>query len=105
MSSEPSTPVSAQASETIIVPVPRPWERRSLRVRIEQGTTTPDNYPALLDSLVTGCNQKHNREPVMDVSDAEIEEVIPNLKKLGCVQQIMGSGRTDKFRHCLYDAW
>jgi uncharacterized protein YceH (UPF0502 family) len=41
----------------------------------------------------------------MDVSDAEIEEAIPRLKQLGLMQQILGSGRADKFRHCLYDAW
>ncbi|MFT3881465.1 MAG: DUF480 domain-containing protein [Gemmatales bacterium] len=75
-----------------------------LGVLVEKAKTTPDSYPLSLNGLITGCNQKSNREPVMDVSDAEVEEAIPNLKKLGLMQQILGSGRTDKFRHCLYDA-
>ncbi|HMO37416.1 MAG TPA: DUF480 domain-containing protein, partial [Gemmatales bacterium] len=80
-------------------------ERRILGVLVEKAKTTPDSYPLTLNSLITGCNQKSNREPVMDVSDAEVEEVLPNLKRMGYLQQILGSGRADKFRHCLYDAW
>lgn len=105
MSSDASITGTGQNSEPIQVPTLAPLERRILGVLVEKAKTTPDNYPMTLNSLVTGCNQKNNREPVMDVSDIEIEEVIPHLKKLGCVQQILGSGRTDKFRHCLYDAW
>ena len=105
MSTESSMPVSTQSSETPQLPVLTPLERRILGVLVEKAKTTPDSYPLTLNSLITGCNQKSNREPVMDVSDAEVEEAIPNLKKLGYMQQILGSGRTDKFRHSLYDAW
>lgn len=104
MSTESSMPVSTQASESTPLPPLTPLERRILGVLAEKAKTTPDGYPLTLNSLITGCNQKSNREPVMDVSDAEVEEAIPNLKKLGYMQQILGSGRTDKFRHCLYDA-
>lgn len=103
MSSETTSAVSGQPGEPL--PTLTPLERRILGVLVEKGKTTPDAYPLTLNSLVTGCNQKSNREPVMDVSDVEVEEVIPNLKKLGYMQQILGSGRSDKFRHCLYDAW
>lgn len=105
MSSDSSMPSSAQDSEAIVIPALTPLERRILGVLVEKAKTTPDNYPMTINGLITGSNQKSNREPVMDVSDAEIEEAIPNLKKLGYLQQILGSGRTDKFRHCLYDAW
>ena len=105
MSTESPMPVSTQTSETAGLPVLTPLERRILGVLVEKAKTTPDSYPLTLNSLITGCNQKSNREPVMDVSDAEVEEAIPNLKKLGYMQQILGSGRTDKFRHSLYDAW
>jgi uncharacterized protein len=104
MSTESPMPVSTQTSESITVPMLTPLERRILGVLVEKAKTTPDSYPLSLNGLITGCNQKSNREPVMDVSDAEVEEAIPNLKKLGLMQQILGSGRTDKFRHCLYDA-
>lgn len=105
MSTENPMPVSTQTSEVTPLPVLTPLERRILGVLVEKAKTTPDGYPLTLNSLVTGCNQKSNREPVMDVSDAEVEEAIPHLKKLGYVQQIHGSGRTDKFRHGLYEAW
>lgn len=105
MNSDTAMPISTQASETVTLPTLTPLERRILGVLVEKAKTTPDNYPLTINGLVTGCNQKSNREPVMDVSDAEVEEAIPNLKKLGCLQQILGSGRSDKFRHCLYDAW
>jgi len=105
MSTESLMLVSTQSSEPAPLPVLTPLERRILGVLVEKAKTTPDSYPLTLNSLITGCNQKSNREPIMDVSDAEVEEAIPHLKKLGCMQQIMGSGRTDKFRHCLYEAW
>lgn len=82
-----------------------PVARRVLGVLIEKAKTTPDNYPLSLNSLVTGCNQKSNRDPVMNLIDAEVEEAIEGLKKLGLVQQILGSGRVDKFRHVAYEAW
>ena len=103
MSHEPVSPASLLANEPF-----QPLsllERRILGVLVEKAKTTPDSYPLTLNSLITGCNQKSNREPVMDVSDAEVEEVLPNLKRMGYLQQILGSGRADKFRHCLYDAW
>lgn len=103
--SEVAMPSDTQAGEPAVWPALNPLERRILGVLIEKAKTTPDNYPMTLNALITGCNQKSNREPVMDVSDAEIEEAIPKLKQLGLMQQILGSGRTDKFRHCLYDAW
>lgn len=80
-------------------------ERRIVGVLVEKAKTVPDSYPLTLNGLINGCNQKSNRDPLMDVSDAEIEEVLPNLKKMGLVQQILGSGRTDKYRHILYEAW
>jgi uncharacterized protein YceH (UPF0502 family) len=104
MSTESPMPVSTQTSEPTPLPTLTPLERRILGVLVEKAKTTPDSYPLSLNGLITGCNQKSNREPVMEVTDAEVEEAIPNLKKLGLMQQILGSGRTDKFRHCLYDA-
>lgn len=79
-------------------------ERRVLGVLVEKAKTTPDSYPLTLNALITGCNQKSNREPVLTLGDAEVEEAIDRLKKLGMMQQISGSGRTDKYRHILYDA-
>jgi uncharacterized protein YceH (UPF0502 family) len=82
-----------------------PLARRVLGVLIEKAKTTPDNYPLSLNALVAGCNQKNNRDPVMNLIDAEVEEAMSRLKQLGYAEQIFGSGRVDKFRHVLYHAW
>lgn len=86
-------------------PVLSPEARRALGVLIEKAKTTPDSYPLTLNSLLNGCNQKSARDPVTDYSDVELEEALAELKKLGYAQQLMGGGRTDKFRHNCYEAW
>lgn len=96
---------SESPSEPQSWPVLNAVERRVLGVLIEKAKTTPDAYPLTLNSLITGSNQKSNRDPVMFLDDTAIEAVMPNLKGQGYVQQIMGSGRVDKYRHNLYEAW
>jgi uncharacterized protein YceH (UPF0502 family) len=99
-----------QPAPVAVPPVPETWpglspnERRVLGVLVEKAKTTPDAYPLTLNSIVTGSNQKSNRDPVTALIDADVAEALEMLKKLGYVQQIMGSGRTDKYRHVLYDA-
>jgi uncharacterized protein YceH (UPF0502 family) len=84
-------------------PTLNPHERRVLGVLVEKAKTTPDSYPLTLNALITGCNQKSNRDPILNLGDAEVEEAVNRLKKLGLMQQISGSGRADKYRHILYD--
>jgi uncharacterized protein len=86
-------------------PLPE-YERRVLGVLIEKQKTakTADAYPLTLNSLTTGCNQKSNRDPVLDLTDDEVEEVLSSLQKKGLVNRLTG-GRVDKFRHLLYDVW
>ena len=49
-------------------------ERRVLGVLIEKAKTTPDAYPMSLNALVTGSNQKSNRDPLLNLTDLEIED-------------------------------
>ncbi len=86
-------------------PLPE-YERRVLGVLVEKQKTakTADAYPLTLNSLTTGCNQKSNRDPVVELSDDEVEEVLSALQKKGLVNRLTG-GRVDKFRHLLYDVW
>ncbi|HYH64680.1 MAG TPA: DUF480 domain-containing protein [Urbifossiella sp.] len=86
-------------------PLPE-YERRVLGVLIEKQKTakTADAYPLTLNSLTTGCNQKSNRDPVIELGDDEVEEVLSSLQKKGLVNRLTG-GRVDKFRHLLYDLW
>jgi uncharacterized protein len=83
-----------------------PHERRVLGVLIEKQKTSksPDAYPMTLNALTTGCNQKSNRDPVLDLTDDEVEEVLTALQKRGLVMRMTG-GRADRFRHLLYEAW
>jgi uncharacterized protein YceH (UPF0502 family) len=79
-------------------------ERRVLGVLVEKAKTTPDTYPLSLNALVTGCNQKSNRDPVLDLSDADIEEALLEAQKKGLVARVTG-GRVERWRHLLYEAW
>jgi uncharacterized protein YceH (UPF0502 family) len=75
-------------------------------VLIEKQKTsrTADAYPLTLNALVTGCNQKSNREPIFDLDETEVEEGLTALQKKGLVERITG-GRAERFKHKLYDAW
>ena len=88
-----------------ILPLPM-YHRRVLGVLIEKQKTsrTPDAYPMTLNSIVAGCNQKSNRDPVFELSDDDVEETLDELQKSGFVLKVTG-GRTDRYRHLLYDLW
>ncbi len=86
-------------------PTLNPYERRVLGVLVEKAKTTPDAYPLSLNALVTGCNQKSNRDPVLNLTDLEVEEALARLQKKGLVTRLQGAGRVERWRHNLYDAW
>ncbi|MFT7458938.1 MAG: hypothetical protein ACI909_001614, partial [Planctomycetota bacterium] len=54
-------------------------EIRALGCLIEKESTTPEAYPLTLNSLTRACNQKSNREPVMELSEAAVQEALDNL--------------------------
>jgi uncharacterized protein len=81
-----------------------PLQRRILGVLIEKSKTTPDSYPLSLNALATGCNQKSNRDPILDLEDEEVEQALPSLQKRGLVSRVAG-GRVDRWRHHAYEAW
>lgn len=78
-------------------------ERRVLGVLVEKAKTTPEAYPLSLNALRTGCNQKNNRAPLMQLEDDQVEEAIESLRALGAVAVVQGTGRVDKFRHLAYE--
>jgi len=90
--------------EVIVPPVLAPNERRVLGVLVEKQKTTPDGYPLSLNALLTGCNQKSNRDPVLEMSDLDVEEALLGCQKRGLAIKITGS-RVDRWRHALYDTW
>ncbi len=78
-------------------------DRRVLGVLVEKAKTTPEAYPLSLNALRTGCNQKSNRYPLMEVEPEDVEESLERLRGLGAVAEVQGGGRVARFRHCLYD--
>jgi uncharacterized protein YceH (UPF0502 family) len=85
-------------------PILSALERRLLGVLIEKQKTTPDVYPLSLNGLVTGCNQKSNRDPLMTVEGHEVEETLEGLQQKALATRVE-SGRVDKWRHLLYEQW
>jgi uncharacterized protein YceH (UPF0502 family) len=81
-----------------------PKQRRILGVLIEKSKTTPDSYPLSLNALTTGCNQKSNRDPVLDLEEEDVEQAIVPLQKRGLASRVSG-GRVDRWRHHAYEAW
>jgi uncharacterized protein YceH (UPF0502 family) len=77
-------------------------QRRVLGVLIEKAKTTPDNYPLSLNALRTGCNQKNNRAPLMQLEEPQIEEALDELRKVGAVALVQGDSRIDRYRHLAY---
>jgi uncharacterized protein YceH (UPF0502 family) len=73
-------------------------------VLIEKQKTTPDVYPLSLNALVTGCNQKSNRDPLMTVEPHEVEETLEGLQRQALATRVE-SGRVNKWRHLLYEQW
>ncbi len=75
-------------------------EARILGTLMEKQLTTPDVYPLTLNSLVTACNQKTSREPVMDLSEGEVQQSLYDLQKCALVKFEYGS-RADKYEQRL----
>jgi len=77
-----------------------PLEARVLGVLIEKQHTVPDTYPLSLNAIVSGCNQKTARDPVIEATDAEVLTAVDGLKGLSLVFEGSGS-RVVKFEHNL----
>ncbi len=80
------------------LPVLSLLETRVLGVLLEKEITTPDAYPLSLNSLVAGCNQKTNRNPVMSASEAEVQVALDALRRQTLVNETSGS-RVSRFGH------
>ena len=75
-----------------------PLEARVLGVLVEKQATVPDTYPLSLNTLLTGCNQKTARAPVIEATEAEVMTAVDGLKALSLVFEGSGS-RVVKFEH------
>lgn len=104
-----STPATVSGAEVPGAPAQRKWQpmnsiqRRIVGVLVEKAKTTPEQYPLTMNSLITGCNQKSNRDPQMNVDGERVETAIEELRRIGAVIELQSGGRVAKFKHCLYD--
>jgi uncharacterized protein YceH (UPF0502 family) len=69
----PSTITKEKNNMSNLPPFLSLLEARIIGVLVEKEKTTPDAYPLTLNSLVAGCNQKTSRDPVMNVSESELQ--------------------------------
>jgi uncharacterized protein YceH (UPF0502 family) len=87
--------------------VPRPLDAAETRVLgslMEKQLATPEYYPLTLNALVAACNQKSNREPVMELSEQEIQSALERLQEEKLVWKVMG-GRAVRYDHNLDTVW
>ena len=75
-----------------------PGEGRVLGVLIEKQRTVPDAYPLTLNALVAGCNQKSSRDPVLDLSDSDVQQALDGLRDRALVIETSG-GRVMRYAH------
>ncbi|QZN94061.1 DUF480 domain-containing protein [Symbiopectobacterium purcellii] len=79
------------------------FDAKALRVvgcLLEKQVTTPEPYPMSLNGVVTACNQKTNREPVLELSESEVQQTLDVLVKKHVVRTLSGFGnRVMKYEH------
>ena len=77
-----------------------PLEARILGVLIEKSKTTPDVYPLTVNGLSAGCNQKTSRDPVMNLTEGEIQASLEELRgRLLVIESYGASGRVLRYAH------
>jgi uncharacterized protein len=80
------------------LPILSQLETRVLGVLAEKQRTVPDSYPLTLNSLVSGCNQKSSRDPVIEASESEVQAALDSLRGLSLIVETSG-GRASRYGH------
>jgi len=83
-----------------------PIEARILGVMIEKEFTTPEQYPLTLNALVAGCNQKSNRDPVLELREGEVRDGVERLRRKSLTgASHSAGGRAERYRHAAAAIW
>lgn len=90
MTAETTAPFAAEPLDAVAA--------RVLGCLIEKQALTPESYPLTLNALVTACNQKTSREPVMNLTAGQVGQALRNLEGRELVRLVMGS-RADRWEH------
>lgn len=75
-------------------------QTRVIGCLIEKEITTPDQYPLSINALTLACNQKSNREPVLELSESDVQELVDQLVHKRLISQASSFGsRVVKYKH------
>jgi uncharacterized protein len=81
-------------------------EARVLGALIEKEVTTPDYYPLSMNALINACNQRSNREPVMDLDEEQVRQALHGLEDMRLAGRARNAdGRVTKYEHWLGEAF
>ena len=87
-------------------PVLSPIEARVLASLVEKSITTPEYYPLTLNALTAACNQKSNRDPVMQVEDKDVVRALDSLRDRKLAWSVaMAGSRAPRYRHSMVDVY
>jgi hypothetical protein len=93
------TPIDPILPEPIVLTLA---EARVLGALVEKEATTPDYYPLSLNALINACNQRSNREPVMDLDEEAVRQALHGLEDMKLAGRARGAdGRVAKYEHWL----
>ncbi|SFC69981.1 hypothetical protein SAMN05421747_12012 [Parapedobacter composti] len=85
---------------TPALPILSAEEQRVLGALMEKARTTPEYYPLTLNALVSACNQKTSRKPVVNYDESTVITTLDTLRKKGLVSTVTGgSSRVTKYKH------
>ncbi|MDD5678359.1 MAG: YceH family protein [Kiritimatiellae bacterium] len=81
-----------------------PMEARVLGCLIEKAVTTPEYYPLTLSALTAACNQKSNRDPIMQADEKEVVRALDSLREKKLASSVaLANSRVPKYRHNILD--
>jgi uncharacterized protein len=81
-------------------------QARVLGALVEKEVTTPDYYPLSMNALINACNQRSNREPVMDLNEEEVRDALVGLQDHRLAGPAQGAdSRVSKYEHRLGEAF
>ena len=78
-----------------------PTQRRVLGVLMEKALTQPEYYPMTVNAIVAGCNQKSNRDPVMELDEVTVDATLDELRERKLVSQVLPApgARSSRYKH------
>jgi uncharacterized protein YceH (UPF0502 family) len=79
-------------------------QARILGALVEKQATTPESYPLTANAVQLACNQKNNREPVMQLEAGEVEHALRELEGRGLVRSVHGA-RAQRYEHRFASAY